>query len=347
MNSLFKSLLLFIVTGLLSTAFAAQEVVNVYIWANWISPRVVREFEKETGIRVNLSTYDSNETLYAKFKAGKNPGYDVVAPSSFYVKRMQREGMLDKLDKNRLSNFPNLDRHFLNKAYDPNNQYSVPFAWGLTGIFVNDRYFPKDSIKKWSDLWDKRFRDKLLLLDDPRDVIPISLMILGYSVNDTNPEHIREAYIKSKSLMPNVKLFNIDAVASILIDEDATVGMAWNGDVFRAHRENSHVQMVFPQEGFVLWLDCLSLAKGAPHPDNAYKFIDFILRADIASGITLDYGFATANALGQKRLPPEVRNDPVINPPQEVLERGEIQMDIGDELLAIYERYWERLKMTG
>lgn len=330
----------------LSPAFA-EEVVNVYIWANWISPRVLRQFEKETGIHVNLSTYDSNETLYAKLKASKNPGYDVIAPSSFYVKRMRNEGMLERLDKRRLSNFPNLDRHFLNKAYDPENQYSLPFAWGLTGIFVNDRYYAKNSIRKWSDLRDKKFRDQLLLLDDPRDVIPISLMILGYSVNDTNPEHIKQAYLESKKLMPNVKLFNIDAVASILIDEDATVGMAWNGDVFRAERENPHVRFIFPEDGFVLWLDCLSIARGALHPDNAYKFIDFILRADVASGITMDYGFATANALGQERLPASVRRDPVINPPMEVLEKGEIQMDIGDELLGMYERYWEWLKIEG
>ena len=144
-----------------------------------------------------------------------------------------------------------------------------------------------------------------------------------------------------------MKLFNVDAVASILIDEDAKVGMAWNGDVFRAHRENPHVQFVFPEEGFVIWLDCLSLAKGAPHPTNAYKFIDFILRPDIASSITVDYGFATANVLGQKQLPPEIRDDPIINPRSEVLERGEIQTDIGDALLAVYEKYWERLKMTG
>ncbi len=335
----------FIFFGFLQAAFAAPEVVNVYIWANWLSPRVIQQFEKETGIRAHLSTYDSNETLYAKLKAGKNPGYDVIAPSSFYVRRMQREGLLEKMDKTRLTNFVNLDRHLLNKAYDPENHYSIPFAWGLTGIFVNDRYFPKQSIKKWADLWDKRFRDKLLLLDDPRDVIPISLMMLGYSINDKNPEHIKAAYEHSKSLMANVKLFNVDAVASILIDEDAVVGMAWNGDVFRASRENPHVKMIFPEEGFNLWLDCLSIAKGAPHPDNAYKFIDFILRPDVASSITVDYGFATANALGQKRLPPSIRDNPMINPSPELLERGEIQTDLGDETVALYEKYWERLKM--
>ncbi len=345
-----KYLKLFICSWLFfsSGAFTAeQNIVNVYIWANWISPRVVQQFEKETGIKVNISNYDSNETLYAKLKASKNPGYDVIAPSSFYVHRMFREGLLEKIDKKKLSNFSNLDKHFLNKAYDPQNQYSVPFAWGVTGIFLNTRDFPEHSIKHWSDLWSKKFKDKLLLLDDPRDVIPIALMMMGYSVNDTNPEHIKQAYLKLKSLMPNVKMFNIDAIASILIDEDATVGMVWNGDAFRAHRENPHIEFVFPDEGFVIWLDCLSMAKGAPHPENAYKFIDYILRADVASSITLDYGFATANALGQKMLPADIRDNPIINPSPEVLERGEIQKDIGDDVLSIYERYWDRLKIEA
>jgi len=347
MKALFKILGILILLGLSSVVESAPQVVNVYIWANWISPRVVRQFEKETGIIVNLSTYDSNETLYAKLKASKNPGYDIIAPSSFYVKRMQKEGFLEELDKSRLTNFSNLDRHFLNKHYDPGNHYSVPFAWGVTGIFYNDNYYPKGSITKWVDLWDGKYLDQLLLLDDPRDVLPMALLIQGHSVNDINPEHIREAYVYSRKLMPNVKLFNIDAVASILIDEDATVGMAWNGDAFRAHRENPHIQFVYPEEGFVIWLDCLSIAKDAPHPDNAYKFINFILRPDIASSVTMDYGFATANKLGQKRLPPELRDDPVINPSQAILERGEIQMDVGDEILGVYERYWDRLKMES
>lgn len=332
---------------LCNTAFADKNIVNVYIWANWVSPHIVQQFEKETGIKVNISTYDSNETLYAKLKASKNPGYDVIAPSSFYVSRMFREGLLERIDKKKLTNFANLDKHFLNKAYDPSNHYSVPFAWGVTGIFVNTRDHTAHSIKGWADLWDKKFRDQLLLLDDPRDVIPIALLIKSYSVNDTDPGHIAQAYLQLKSLMANVKMFNVDAIASILIDEDATIGMAWNGDVYRARRENPHIHFIFPQEGFVIWLDCLAVAKGAPHLENAYKFIDFILRADVASQITQEYGFSTANALGQKMLPVEIRDNPIINPPPEVLERGEIQRDVGDGILATYERYWDKLKMEA
>lgn len=347
MRILLIVLLMFSFAGALAApgSPAAQKVVNVYIWANWISPRVIHQFEKETGIKVNFSTYDSNEILYAKLKASKNPGYDVVAPSSFYVNRMFQEGLLEKIERKKLSNFVNLDHHFLNKAYDPHNHYSVPFAWGVTGIFYNTREYPKNSIQGWADFWRQQYRDKLLLLDDPRDVIPMALLIMGYSVNDTHPEHIKQAYLLLKKMISNVKLFNIDAVTSILIDEDAMVGMSWNGDVFRARRENPNLQFIFPKEGFVIWLDCLAIAKGAPHVDNAHRFIDFILRPDIASSITLDYGFATANALGQQRLPAAVRDDPLINPPAWVLERGEIEKDIGDQALELYEKYWERLKI--
>lgn len=347
MKTLVRVSIIVILLGCFKTALAADQEVNVFIWANWVSPRVVEAFEKETGIKVNLTTYDSNETLYAKFKAAKNPGYDVIAPSSYYVQRFAQAGMLEKISHKQLKSFANLDKHFLNKAYDPGNIYSVPFAWGVTGIFVNNKAYPAGSIKGWQDLWDAKFRDQLLLLDDSRDVIPMALLIMGYSVNDTNPEHLRAAYLKLQPLMKNVKLFNVDAITSILIDQDASVGMAWNGDVYRAHRENKELEFVYPKEGFVIWLDCLAIAKDAPHVDNARRFIDFLLRPDIASSITVDYGFATANSLGQKQLPEEIRKDPMINPPLEVLERGEIQKDVGDQALAIYEKYWQQLKMEA
>ena len=188
MNLLLKAFLFFALLLTSCCALANDEYVNVYIWANWISPRIIQLFEKETGIKVNLSTYDSNETLYAKLKASKNPGYDVIAPSSFYIRRMRQEGLIAPLDKTKFSHFANLDKHFLHKAYDPQNEFSLPFAWGVTGIFYNDNYYPKGSIQKWADFWERKFRDQLLLLDDPRDVLPISLLIKGYSVNDLDRE---------------------------------------------------------------------------------------------------------------------------------------------------------------
>jgi spermidine/putrescine transport system substrate-binding protein len=333
---------LFFVTN----AVAADNTVNVYTWSGVIPTAAIQQFEKETGIKVNFSTYDSNEIMYAKLRAGKNPGYDVIEPSSYYVDRMRQQNMLETLDKTLLPNFHNLNPSFLNQIFDPNNSYSIPFIWGITGIFLNKDYWAPHSIKRWSDLWESKFAERLMLLDDSREVFGMAMCTLGYSVNDKNPEHIQQAYLKLKEILPNVKLFN-SAPISLLIDEDATVGMVWNGDLFKASRENTQLDFVFPQDGFVMWVDSFAIPKNPPHRENAYKFLNFMLRADVAKSVALDNSFPTGNLAAQKLLPPEIRNNPTIYPPQSVLRRGEFQKDVGEEALALYEKYWERLKMEG
>jgi spermidine/putrescine transport system substrate-binding protein len=253
--------------------------------------------------------------------------------------------MLDKLDKTKLPNLHNLNPEFTHPDYDKNTEYSVPFIFGITGIFSNKHYFAPQTIKKWADLWDKRFYNKLLLTDDIREVFSMALLSLGFSANDRDPEHIKAAYTKLKALMPNVKVFSTDIVVSIIIDEDVTAGMAWNGDAFKAYRENPNVQYTFPEEGFVIWVDNFSIPTNAPHKEAAYQFIDFILRPDIARDIALSTGFPTTNLAGKNLLPDEIRNNPVVYPPKSVMQRGQFQVDLGDETLALYETYWEKLKM--
>jgi len=329
-----------------SVALADESVVNVYIWSGVIPDAVIQQFEKETGIKVNFSTYDSNEIMYAKLRAGKNPGYDIIQPSSYYVDRMRRQNMLEKLDKNKLPNFKNINTDFLNQPYDPHSNYSVPFTWGVTGIFINKDYFNTHSISRWSELWNKKYADELLMLNDAREVFSIALLTLGYSVNDNNPEHIKQAYLKLKELIPNIKIFNSE-VLSLLIDEDTNVGMVWNGDLYKAKKENPQLDFIYPKDGFVVWVDNFAIPKDAPNSANAYKFLNFMLRADIAKTITLDNDFPTTNLAAQKLLPSEIRNNPIIYPARDVLKHGEFQTDVGDNALALYEKYWERLKMGG
>lgn len=325
---------------------ASENVVNVYAWSSEVPDAVIQQFEKETGIKVNFSTYDSNEVMYAKLKTNKHSGYDVVEPSSYYVDRMRRQSMLEPLDKLKLKNLHNINPAFLNQAYDPKSEYSIPFIWGVTGIFVNKDYYESKNITRWSDLWNKKYLEQLMLLDDSREVFSMALRVLGYSVNDNNPEHIKQAYLKLKELLPNVKIFS-SAVLSILIDEDTTIGMAWNGDVYKASRENPNLKFIFPKDGFVIWVDNFAIAKDAPHRDNAYKFLDFLMRADVARDAVLDNSFPTANLAAQKLLPAQMKNSPVAYPSREVLSRGEFQTDVGDAALDLYEKYWERLKMGG
>ncbi len=329
------------------SAQAAENIVNVYAWAGEIPTSIIQQFEHATGIKVNFSTYDSNETMYAKIKATDNPGYDVIEPSSYYVDRMRKENLLEKIDKTKLPNFKNLDPTLLNKAYDPENNYSIPYLWGVTGIFINQKYYPPKSVNSWQDLWQPRFKNKLMLLDDPREVFSMGLLALGYSVNDNNPAHIRQAYQKLKSLLPNVRLFNSDAMPSIPIDEDANIGMAWNGDIFRAQTENKHIKFIYPKDGFVVWSDNFAIPINAPHLANAYKFINFMLTAKVGAETTEAYGYATANKAAKKLLPEAIRKNATIFPDQQTLARGQFQTDIGDQALALYEKYWLQLKLSA
>lgn len=331
----------------ISVYAANSKVLNIYAWTGEVPDFVVREFEKETGIKVNISTYENNEIMYAKIRTTKNPGYDLVMPSSYFVDRMRRQHLLDPLDKSKLKNWDNLNPAFLNPTYDPQSQFSVPFIWGVTGIFVNKAYYDPKTVTKWADLWDKRFYDKMMLLDDTREVFSMALLSLGYSANDKDPEHIKQAYLKLRELMQNVKVFSTDTVVSIIIDEDATIGMAWNGDTFKASQDNKNVQFVFPKEGFVIWVDTFSIPTSAPHKENAYRFIDFILRPEIAKEIAIYTSFPSTNAAAQKLLPAAIRNNPTVYPSKEVLSHGQFQTDLGDDTLALYEKYWEELKMSG
>lgn len=327
-------------------AMAEDKVLNIYAWTGEIPDYVIQQFEQETGIKVNFSEYENNEIMYAKLRASPNAGYDMIIPSSNIADRMARQDMLAPLDKSLLPNWKNINPNFINPVFDPTSKYCAPFIWGVTGIFVNTAYYPPQSIKKWSDLWDPKYQNHLLMIDDIRDNFSITLITLGYSVNDTNPAHLKEAFLKLKRLMSNVKVFSTDMVVSIIIDEDATLGMAWNGDAYKASEENHHIKFIFPEDGFMIWIDSLAIPKNAPHIKEAHQFINFLLRPDIAKAIALYTGYPTANLAGQNLLPANIRDNPTVYPSKEVLRHGQYQLDLSNDTLALIEKYWEELKMS-
>lgn len=334
-----------ILLSVIMNAAAATQVINVYIWGGEIPKQVIDQFEKETGIKVNFSTYDSNETLYAKLRASKNTIYDIILPSSYFVERMKKQGMLTHIDKNKISNLHNLDPLFANHDYDPNNQYSIPLVWGATGLFYN-RGQIKNPLTTWNQLWSNDYKNKLLLLDDSREVFAIALMSLGYSPNDDNTQHITEAYKKLLSLIPNIKLFSSEGIQAILIDEDSVAGLVWNGDAYKAQNENKMIQFTLPLEGYVIWVDCLAIPAHAPHLKEAYRFINFLFRSDIAAEIGLIQGNAITNQAGRALLPLEIQNNPIIYPSTETLSHGHFQRHPSENTLALYNQYWQQLKLA-
>jgi spermidine/putrescine transport system substrate-binding protein len=327
-----------------TASYAKSNVVNIYIWANYIPPSIFKIFTKETGIKVNLTEFDSNETLFTKLKTSAHSGYDLIVPSSYYVARMARKGMLHELDKNQLSNIKNLNPALLNKDFDPNNTYSLPYLWGTTGIVVNKKYIDPNSVKTWADLWKPQYKNQLLLLDDMREVFNMAFIKLGYSINDTDPKHIKAAYLQLKQLLTNVKLFNSDAIQNIYVDEDIVIGMGWNGDTRTAQQENPNLVYIYPQDGFAVWIDCLAIPKYAPHLENAHKFINFLLRPDISQAIFDFTNFSTPNVKAIKLLSKELQHDATINPDKTTLKRGQLQKEIG-AAQRTYAKYWELLKI--
>lgn len=327
-----------------SQAIADDNVVNVYAWAYYVPNRVIQLFEKQTGITVRLTEYNSNSTLYAKLKADPHIGYDVIIPSSYFVTRMRLQGMLHRLNHSKLPNAKYFNPSLLNRHFDPGNQYSYPYLWGTTGIVINKKYYKKSQLENWKDFWRPKYKNELMLLNDVREVFGMALISLGYNGNDTNPQHVKQAYEKLRKLLPNIKLFNSNAEQNIYIDEDARVGMGWNGDIYSARRENDHLEFIYPKDGFMMWIDCVAIPKYAPHLNNAYKFLNFIMQPKIAALIASIDGYSTPNLQAWQYMPPDMRDSAILNPSKKTLQRGQLQIYIGSAN-NLYEKYWELLKL--
>lgn len=326
--------------------WAAQRILNVYTWSDFVPPSVVQQFEQETGIKVNLSVYDSNEAMYAKVKASSGADFDVVFPSIYYLPRMIQHHMLKPLDKRLLPNIKHLEPRFLGLEVDPKNQYSLPYVWSTTGIVVNKKAISPATVTGWEDLWQPRFSNQLLMLDDMREVFSMALMTLGYSANDTNPKHIEAAYQKLRQILPNIRLFNSIAQLNIYLDEDIHIGMCWSGEAQMAQAENPNLTFIHPKEGFIIQLDTTVILSKSKHIKEAHEFLNFLMRPAVAKAITLSNHYSTTNRSTLKLLPPKMATNPTYNPSAKTLQRGQFQLDTGAST-AVYEHYWERLKVES
>jgi len=338
-----KLWLIFMSTILLAWA-APQKVLYVYNWSEYMPQSVIKQFEKESGIKVKYSTYDSNEAMYAKVKTDRSSSYDIVVPSTYFVSKMAKEGLLATIDKSKIPNYKNLNPSLLNKPFDPNNDYSIPYLWGSTGISYNAKMLGDKAISTWGDLWKAEYKNRLLLTDDLREVFGMALKTLGYSANDTDPKHIEEAYVKLKALMPNVKLFNSESPKQVYLSGEVAAGMNFNGENYMANEESPDIHYVYPKEGILLWVDSLVIPKNAKNPEGAHAFINFLLKPEIAKTISTEIGYASPNLKAISLLDKAIKNNRIIYPVAEDLRNSEFQIDFGDDALKVYEHFWEKLK---
>jgi len=338
-----------ILLGLVGFAFGdlatsrPRATLNVLIWSNYISPRVVRAFEERTGIKVNIETYDSNEALLAKLHAGV-VAYDLIVPSDYMVRILIRENLLQPLDLTRLPNLRHLDPSALGLPFDPTNTYSLPYTRGVTGIgYRRDKI--AGPIQSWADLWDARWRERIVMLDDMREVFGVALKLLGYSLNSTDPQQLRQARDLLVRQKPLVRAYDSANFDQLLLSGEAWIAHAWDGQIIKARRENPNIEFVIPREGTTLIVDNLCIPRSAERPDLAHEFINFLMDPAVAAENMNEIMYLMPNRSAWPRLRPELQQHPIFSIPPDVLRRSEYLQDLGPTTV-LYDRYWTEVKLA-
>lgn len=320
----------------------AAKTVNVYIWTNYLPDDVIADFERETGIEVNVDTYDSNEAILDKLQSGV-ADYDIVVPSDYMVKILIPQGLLAEIDHARLKNFKNLDPRFLGRKYDPGNRHSVPYLWGTTGIGY-DKSKIKEPIDSWGALFDERHAGRILMLDDTREAFGAALKLMGRSINETDPAVLRQAAEMLKKQKRLVRTYNSSDFANLLAAGDVDVAHGWNGELAEVvEAAPDRLAYVVPKEGGTLWVDNAAIPRTARNVDSAYAFLDFVMRPEIAARIVNGVHYAGANRAAFDRIDEKIRTNPAIYPPQEVLDRCELIEDLG-ETTTLLDELWTEIK---
>jgi spermidine/putrescine transport system substrate-binding protein/spermidine/putrescine transport system permease protein len=316
--------------------------LNIYCWSTYISPRVVRGFEKEFHCHVNYDLYDSNEALLAKLQGG-NVSYDIVVPSDYMVQILIQQHLLAPLDKSRLPNvWANVNPRFLNLPFDPHNDYSVPYAWGTTGLAYRADLV-HENLDSWNALFDPHYAGHILLLDDMREVFGMALKKLGHSLNTTNPEEIRQARDLLLRERPLVKGYNSSNFEQDLEAGDAWIAQAYNGNLTFAMRDEPNIRYVIPKEGCTISVDAACIPRNAPHRNLAMEFINYFHRPEVAAEFVNDCGFNTPNPGAARFVESWIRQETAIFPPPASLDRCEFMRDVGP-VVTLYDRYWTELK---
>ncbi len=340
-------------------AAAEDKVLHVYNWSDYIAEDTIAKFEAATGVKVTYDVYDSNEVLETKLLAGKS-GYDVVVPSGSFLERQIKAGIFAKVDKAALKNYGNLDPDIMARVavHDPGNAHSVPYMWGTTGIGYNVKMVKQRLGELPVDSWDLIFNPDVVsklgdcgvtLLDAPAEVFEIALNYLGLDPFSASRDDYKRAEALLMKARPHIKYFHSSKNIDDLANGEICVAMGWSGDMFIAMdqaAEGVEIGYVIPKEGTVIWFDLMAIPADAPHPGNAHKFIDFILKPEVAAAITNYVFYANPNKASMPLVAAEILADPNIYPPDAVRQRLFADKMVTPKVDRLRTRTWTRVK-TG
>ncbi|MCP1549858.1 putrescine transport system substrate-binding protein [Methylorubrum zatmanii] len=342
---------------------AEERVVNIYNWSDYIDPKVLDDFTKETGIKVVYDTYDNNEILETKLLAGKS-GYDIVVPSGPFLQRLIKAGVFLPLDKAKIPNlkhaWPEISTRL--QAYDPGNAFAVDYMWGTTGIGVNvsavrERLGTNAPLNSWSLVLNPGSMAKLkdcgvMLLDSPEDLIPSILPFYGFKSDSKRWDDITTVTDALYKVRGAVRKFHSSEYVNGLANGDVCLAVGYSGDVMqakkRAEESKNGIEIAYfiPKEGALMWFDAFAIPKDAAHPAEAHAFIDYMMRPEVAAANTNFVSFANGNLAARKLVKPELLNNPGIYPDETTMQRLSVNTAWNDSTQRFVTRSWTRVR-TG
>ena len=312
--------------------------INLFIWTEYMPQSVLDAFQKEYGVKVNITTFSSIADMYAKVKSSPAGTFDVVDAAEFYIQKMGNEGLLDKLDYSNIPNFKNVTPSFTKQWYDPDNTYSVPYLGGVATLCYNKKTVPQ-GISSYEDLFDKKFKNSLVMIKDFRVIIGMVNVMLGYDYNETDPAKLAKTRAKLLELKPNVKLLDSDSPKTALISGEASIGMIYSAEIALAMAEKKDIQIAFPKKGQYMFLDSLCVSKGSKNKEMAEKFINFVLEAKTGKMIIEAFPYTCPNNAAMALMDDTFRANPAKNIPEEALKRGLSVKDVG-KTVDLYNDIW-------
>lgn len=326
--------------------------INVYNWGEYIQTgadegtlNVNAEFTKLTGIKVNYTNYATNEELYAKMKGG-GASYDVIIPSDYMISKMIKEGMLQKLNLDNIPNYKYIMENFRNLAYDPENEFSVPYTWGTVGIIYDSTMIDMNAEDiDWDLLWNEDYADQILMFDNPRDAFAISELLLGYSINTEDREQLIDAADKLKEQKRIVQGYVMDEIFDKMGAGEALIAPYYAGDALTIMEENEDLNFVVPKSGTNLFIDAMCIPTGAKQKEAAEMYINFMCEPDIAYS-NIDYiCYSTPHSAAYDMLDEEVRNSPISYPDSDfIAENTTVFVNLSDEAGRQMQNLWTEMK---
>lgn len=320
----------------------ASDEVNMIIWSEYIPDSVIESFEKDTGLKVNMTTYNSPDEMLAKVQSSKAGTYDLIVAPENYVPIFSGEKMLDELDESKLSNVGNLDPALLGRENDPENKYSYPYMFATAVIAVDTAVIDED-ITTYQQLADPKYEDMIVAIEDSRAMYAMAAMANGFDANDTSDEALAAVEDYWTKLFKNIHVFDGSSPKTEMINGECPIGLLYGAEALLAQQEVPTIKCFYPEEGTYMGADAMMITADGANKDNAYKLMNYILDPAVSASISEEFPYVNPNAEALKILGSEFTDNILTNPPTEAKENACTLIDIGDETSKIVE-LWTKLK---